>query len=312
MVLRDRDTYSQPDAPDPVLDAEVVLSLVRRHVPGASAVTGVDETGGEAGADETDDDVIFKTQRPHRKRDRTSLEKEAFFLRQLESDGEVSVPKLLGHGREGEQIGYLCMTRMPGVALRTVSCEGEARQRVFRAVGRSLRRIHALPQQPFVESALFPGDRTHADLRGRFDALFANAVRAVTEQDGAWTLDDTPEEVARRMLAALPESDERVAMHSNPTAVHIFVDPESYAFEGLINFGDAYISHPAFDLRQRGRFEDQEATIQGYTADGPVSEQFMTTWRVVMVLTEMTAIPSLRPEQRGAANQTLRGVLATV
>ena len=142
------------------------------------------------------------------------------------------------------------------------------------------------------------------------DALVS--PQAVTEQDGAWTLDDTPEEVARRMLAALPESDERVAMHSNPTAVHIFVDPESYAFEGLIDFGDAYISHPAFDLRQRGRFEDQEATIQGYTADGPVSEQFMTTWRVVMVLTEMTAIPSLRPEQRGAANQTLRGVLATV
>lgn len=71
MVVRDRDRYSQPDAPDPVLDTDVVLSLVRRHVPGASALTGIDETGGEARVYEIDDDVVLKTQRPHRARERT-------------------------------------------------------------------------------------------------------------------------------------------------------------------------------------------------------------------------------------------------
>lgn len=311
MVLRDRDSYSQPDAPDPVLEDGVVLSLVRRHVPGASAVTGIDESGGEARAYEIDDDVIFKTQRPHRLRSRTSLEKEAFFLEQLDSNNDVSVPELLGYGRGGEDIEYLCMTRMPGIALSTVTCEGEARQRLFQAVGRTLRRIHALPQPPFVESDLFPGDRSPASLRGRFEALFANAVRTAVEQQ-VWTLDETPEEIARRVLAALPDSDERSALHSNPTAVHIFIEPDSCAFEGLIDFGDAYISHPAFDLRQRGPFADRAAVLEGYTADEPVSEQFMITWRVVMVLTEMTSIPALRPERRGAAEQTLHDLLATI
>jgi hygromycin-B 7''-O-kinase len=63
-----RDTYSQPNAPDPVLDHELVLALVRRHAPGAKAVTAVDETGGEARAYAVDADLILKTQRPHRLR----------------------------------------------------------------------------------------------------------------------------------------------------------------------------------------------------------------------------------------------------
>ena len=41
-----KDYYIQPDAPDPLLSAEQVLGYVRRHVPEAKAVTGVDETGG--------------------------------------------------------------------------------------------------------------------------------------------------------------------------------------------------------------------------------------------------------------------------
>ena len=43
-----KDVYIQPDAPDPVLSEELVLALVRRHVPDAQTVTGVDESGGEA------------------------------------------------------------------------------------------------------------------------------------------------------------------------------------------------------------------------------------------------------------------------
>ena len=174
MVLRDADIYFQPDATDPVLADDLVLSLVRRHVPAARAVTGIDETGGEARVYEIDDDVIFKTQRPHRARDRTSLKKEVFFLGQLASDAEVSVPKVLGYGRESEHIEYTCMTRMPGVTLRSVDCEGETRRQVFRAVGQMLRRIHSLPQQPFVENELLPGDRAAGDVRRRFEALYAN------------------------------------------------------------------------------------------------------------------------------------------
>ena len=43
-----KDIYLQPDAPDPVLSDTVVQGLVGRHVPEAQAITGVDESGGEA------------------------------------------------------------------------------------------------------------------------------------------------------------------------------------------------------------------------------------------------------------------------
>ena len=43
-----RDFYVQPDAPDPVLPSDLVLTLARRHVHEARAVTDVDESGGEA------------------------------------------------------------------------------------------------------------------------------------------------------------------------------------------------------------------------------------------------------------------------
>src|SRR5438045_3612581 len=71
----------QPDPRDPVLSDSVVLDFARRHVPAVRAVTGVDESGGEARTYVIDDNIILKTQRPHRVRPRTSLEKEVFHLR---------------------------------------------------------------------------------------------------------------------------------------------------------------------------------------------------------------------------------------
>src|SRR5919202_2733864 len=97
----------EPDPRDPVLDASVVLRLARRHLPSARAVTAVDESGGEARAYVIDADFIFKTQRPHRVRPRTSLEKEAFHLGQLATHApELAVPRLLGYGRY-ESIEYV-------------------------------------------------------------------------------------------------------------------------------------------------------------------------------------------------------------
>ena len=46
------DYYSQPDAPDPVLEPELVLSLARTHLPAGlrvSRVVEVDESGGGRG-----------------------------------------------------------------------------------------------------------------------------------------------------------------------------------------------------------------------------------------------------------------------
>lgn len=78
-----KDVYIQPDAPDPILPEELVLSLVRRHVPNAQAVTGIDESGGEARTYAIDSALILKVQRPQQLRPRTSLEKEVWFLQHL-------------------------------------------------------------------------------------------------------------------------------------------------------------------------------------------------------------------------------------
>jgi hypothetical protein len=49
-IMLPSDIYSQAQAADPVLDARMVLDLVRRHGVRCSAVTSIDETGGEARA----------------------------------------------------------------------------------------------------------------------------------------------------------------------------------------------------------------------------------------------------------------------
>jgi hygromycin-B 7''-O-kinase len=299
------DTYSQPDAPDPVLDDDLVLSLVRRHVPDARAVTGVDESGGEARTYVVDGSVILKVQRPQQLRPRTSLEKEVFFLKQLEGVPDVSVPRVLGYGRDGQYIEYNVQTRMPGSAMRHIPLEEETRGEVLTELGRTLRRIHELPQEPFVASGLFPTDESFAVVRARFEAYLDSMVQRIREHERPWSLELTPEQVAERALAALPPSDVRVALHSNPGPEHTFVSPENGAYSGLIDFGDAFISHPALDLRRRAGPRDRDAIMRGYTVEGPVSEHFLTTWRVVQVLSDLIDI-AYYPDRADGAEQDLR------
>ena len=121
-----------PDPRDPVLHTARVLELTRRHLSSARSVTAVDETGGEARTYVIDEAFVFKTQRPHRVRPRTSLEKEVFHLNQLASRApEVNVPRVLGYGRESE-VEYILMTRMPGVPMRRLALSGTARAGVLR------------------------------------------------------------------------------------------------------------------------------------------------------------------------------------
>ncbi len=286
-----KDIYVQAGVPDPVLDNEVVLSLARRHVPGVRAVTGVDESGGEARTYAIDTDIIFKTQRPQQLRPRTSLEKENFFLGQIAAlQPSLRVPRVLGYGREGKYIEYTVMTRVPGVALRHANPDAAARLEVMRELGSTLRRIHQLPQALFVESGLFPGDGNVANTRSRFTELFNDSVTRIRDENRLWLLPLLPEQVAQRALALMPDSDERVALHSNPWHEHTFVDPASGKFTGLIDFGDSYISHPALDLRRWRTREERAALLAGYTQQQPVSEAFMQTWLVAQVAGNLAMI----------------------
>jgi aminoglycoside phosphotransferase len=300
--------YSQPNAADPVLDERTVLNIVRRHVGNCSAVTSIDETGGEARAYVLDDNLVLKVQRPDRLRPRTSLEKEAFFLHQLAAYPDIVVPHVLGYGRH-DNIEYIVMTRMQGVSALTVELTGGQRMSVLHHLGRTLRRLHSMPQAPFYGSALFPGNRTRDAFVERVRDTLAHAVQVIGATPNLWQLDVAPADLASRVLAALPASVDLVALHSNPGPVHTFVRPDTLEFVGLIDFGDAYISHPALDWRWPTH-ADRVNILQGYCDETPVTDAFMAAWRATLVLSDMSALAT-RPETRPQTLERLRDLLMT-
>jgi hygromycin-B 7''-O-kinase len=311
-----KDFYVQPDAPDPVLPDEIVLRLAHLHAPQVHAVTDVDETGGEARTYTIDETLILKTQRPQQLRPRTSLSKEVFFLNQLAAVApDLSVPRVLGYGRDvamdGSTVEYTLMTRMPGVAMRRAETDKEARQAALRNLGAVLRRVHSLPVAPFVESGLFHGDQSFIDTQIRFGNYFNDLADDIAEEPLSWPLSLTPLQVGAKAVASVPRSTERVPLHSNPYLEHVFVHPESGAYAGLIDFGDAYISHPAFDMRRWNHPTDREALLAGYTAEGPVNDAFLATWRAVMILGDAITI-AYYPERAAEAEQDLLALLAEV
>lgn len=285
-----KDYYLQPEAPDPVLNADQVLHYIHQHAPKAKAVTGVDETGGEARTYAIDDDLIFKTQRPQQLRPRTSLRKEVTFLQQLEGVEGLNVPHVIGYGHPEPMIEYTLMTRMPGVAFRNAQLEDEPRREALKTLGRMLRRVHTIPQTTLRESGLFFGDQSPVDVQWRMGNLFDETSEMIINKDIVWTYPLPTEVIGRRIMATLPNVKEIMALHSNPGPEHTIVDPVSGKLTGIIDFGDAYFSHPANDLRRYRAPEDRRAVFAGYLEGGPVSDDFMAVWRVGCAISDIMAI----------------------
>lgn len=306
-----KDYYVQPDAPDDVLSEEKVLSLARQYVPNVKAVTHVDETGGEARTYYLDDDLLLKTQRPQQLRPRTSLRKEIVFLQQLEGVEGVSVPRFIGYGHPEPLLEYTLMTRMPGVAVRYAELEGETRRAVMKDLGRMLRRIHSINQEPLRESGLFFGDQSPVDIRWRMGSVFDDVAEMIQAENKPWNFHLTPDEVGRRLMRTLPDVKTIVALHSNPGPEHTFVDPTTGNLTGIIDFGDAYFSHPVNDLRRYRAPADRQAVLEGYLESGTVNEEFMAAWRVACGIADMVAIV-YSPETQAAAKQELDQLLKDI
>ena len=304
-----KDYYIQPDAPDLVLSNEQVLAFARQHAPGAVAVTGVDETGGEARTYAIDDNLIFKTQRPQQLRPSTSLKKEVLFLQQLEGMEGIRVPKVIGYGHPEPLIEYTLMTRMPGVAFRNAELTGETRRETLKDLGRTLRRLHAIPQETLRASGLLFGDQSPVDVRWRMGSMFDTLAEMIQKRGLNWDYSISPEQVGRRVMACMPDTWEIVALHSNPGPEHTFVDPASGKLTGIIDFGDAYFSHPTHDLRRFRAPEDRAELLSGYFEDAPASEEFMGVWRVACAIADIVAV-ALSPEFRDAAAAELDRLLA--
>lgn len=301
------DVYLQPDAADPVLDERVVIEVARRHAPGAGPPVEVDESGGEARAYLLHGDVVVKAQRPHRRRPRTSLAKEAFLLGELHRQVDLPLPRVLGHGRVGAT-EYLCLTRVPGTPLARTDLGADARRHALGALGRTLRTIHGVDQSVLAASDLLPGDRTAAELRPRLTGIFAR-LAAAFERDPRLSAIADVRRIAVERLAAVPDGPDPVSLHSNPGPEHTFVDPGSGELTGLIDFGDAYRTHPAFDLRPWLAADDATSILDGYQSAGPLPPHFEDVHRTVLLAgaLDRAARGKDTPEQASATVERLLG-----
>ena len=201
------------------------------------------------------------------------------------------------------------MTRLPGVSALTVKLEGRKRMDVLRQLGRTLRRIHSIPQGPFFSNSLFLGSRNREEFIELVRAGLADSVRIIDDNPDLWVADVSPADVASRVATSITESVDLVALHSNPGPVHTFVHPDTLAFVGLIDFGDAYISHPGLDWRWPTH-DDRLAIFRGYCDDEPVTDEFMVVWRSALILGDMAALAT-RPDRRSQAQESLRSLFLT-
>jgi hygromycin-B 7''-O-kinase len=284
MIVR---KYYQREAPDPVLTPEHVLRLARRHVPTARELTGIDETGGEARVYYLDNTIVLKVQRPQQLRSWTSLEKEVVFLRHLAAvDPALSVPRVLGYGRAGT-VEYTVMTRMPGEAAVRANIPPAVRPETLRELGRAIRRVHAVNQAPLRESGLFPEEYTADDLRVVLPRDVGDMARRLRDRGGEWPFSLGADDLAAKLVERIPPDPPGLALHTNPGPMHTFVDPATGGYSGLIDFGDAYIGHPAVDLVRWPDPEDRRFVLAGYLDDGDPGPGFWSYYPVAAIMADL-------------------------
>jgi len=306
------DTYSQPEAPDPVLPDALVLELARAHLPESirvEEVVEVDESGGEARAYLLGGGVVVKTQRPHRLRPRTGLAKEAAILAALSGPLFGRIPVVFGYEQADTDAGpveLIVMSRLAGAALRTKQSVDMVKAEVLHEVATVLRAVHALYPTDLPNAGLLPTDGDAADLRHRLELSLGDLVDHFEARPGSWPLHVSPGQVVSAALDALPArlSSVPVVLHSNPGPTHVFVG-EDGAFTGLIDFGDAYASHPALDLRSWPDPSDRVLLREAYLAGRAPDAEFDAVWTVAMLQADMNAIATQPSEVAGLAGADL-------
>jgi len=297
------DVYSQPDAPDPVLPADLVRKLAEAHLPPGVRLAGgmaVDESGGEARvyvfdhADAAGGGIAVKTQRPHRLRPRTSLAKEAALLAALAGPLAGRIPALYGYDAVDTAAGpveFLVMSRVPGQAVVASGVPDTARVALFGELADVLRAVHALDAGELGAAGTLPTVDEAAGLRARLEPNFADLVEHLETQPGRWPLEVPAARVAERALAALPARLDAppVPLHSNPGPTHVFTDGAG-GFTGLIDFGDAYAAHPALDLRSWPDPADRLLLRAAYLDGRAPGAEWDAVWTVAMVYADMGAL----------------------
>jgi aminoglycoside phosphotransferase (APT) family kinase protein len=171
---------------------------------------------------------------------------------------------------------------------------------MLHTLGGILRSIHQIDQTRLRSTDLIPGDSRASDLRQRFTDTFARLTEALAS-DRTWRGDIDIAQLASRLLDRLPDKTEPVALHSNPGPEHVFVDPETGQLTGVIDFGDAYRSHPALDFRPWRQPADVANLLDGYRATGPLPAGFEHVVSAGLVMAELGQVERGRQDPRAAA-----------
>ena len=267
---------------DPVFTSDFILNIVRRHAPDAKEVTCVDEQGGSARAYHIDNRITLKVQRPHRVKSEFNIQREVFLLKELEKQGVANVPRTLGYGKQGA-FEYNCMTKIPGLAVRFTELTPEQRANMLQELGKTLYQIHNIPLQPFYDSSLAWEKYNNADdIQKRVWHYFGIAINKMSRKPTQEQIDDAKAQ-AGKLICKITGVSVKIR-HADPSDEHTFVKDGNYT--GLIDFGDAYITHPAFDLR-RWPEADRPALMKGYLGAGKVEDSFLPVCEAIFAVEDI-------------------------
>lgn len=162
-----------------------------------------------------------------------------------------------------------------------------------------LRTVRAVDVAAPPVGGLVPVDDGWAALHRRLEWGFADLIEALAEPPAGARLPVPAERVAAAALAALPTGTpwRPVVLHSDPGPTPVFADPAG-AFTGVIDFGDAYVSHPALDLRSWPDPADRVSLRAAYLDGEPAGSDFDAVWTVAMVYTDLKVLAG-RPAGAG-------------
>ena len=213
---------------------------------------------------------------------------------------------MLGYGH-ADGIEYLCLTTMPGTAMRHLQLTPPQRAAALEELGRTLRRVHQIDQSPLATSDLMPGDHGPGDLHIRFADAFERLADTLDHTEG-WDNALDVRAIAAARHADTPSETNPVALHSNPGPEHTFAHADNGRFSGLIDFGDAYRSHAALDLRPWDNETEARNLLAGYQSLGPLPDSFehvRRTGLVIMALTRAARGTRSRDETINAVGRLL-------
>jgi len=254
---------------DPIYKDDFVLDIVRQFAPEATKVLRVDEQGGSARTYHIEGGVTLKVLRPTRKTSKGYIEREVFLLKHLEAAGVPNIPRSLGYEKRGA-LEYNCMTTIAGNAVRFSELAPFQRKEMLYKLGETLYQIHHIDLAPFYESGLnFDVYASDEAVKGQAWNYFNLAISKMAEPLDPAQIDQAKAEADKHISKI---SGTRPKMrHADPSDEHVFVENGKYS--GVIDFGDAYISHPAFDFR-RWPHEDRPPLLAGYLSAGDVEDSF--------------------------------------